>query len=272
MDTVSRYFKDIRKSQPLSPDEEKKLAFRIQDGDEEAINLLVEANLKFVVTVARTYQGRGLDLEDLIAEGNVGLIEAAKHFDPNYGFRFISYGCWWIRQAIQAALAQDRLIRLPMNKVGIVNQIAKTTSEFQDKEGRKPSDRELAKAVGISITEVRMMQAAVKYAIQLDQPVGEDGEDTLDSIIEDPKSPKCDSVLVSESLVKDVDMVLKIVLSDREATIVRSSFGINAPVLTDEEIGKKFDISAERVRQLKAAALMKMRKNKKVLNLLREYI
>lgn len=269
---AARYFSDIRKSKPLSSAREVELAIRIQDGDQDALNELVEANLKFVVTIARKYQGRGLEMEDLIAEGNTGLIEAAQHFDPKAGFKFISYGVWWIRQAILSAISNNKLIRLPMNKVGIVNTINKVTAEFREKEGRNPSDKELAKAAGVSIAEIRMMQNATRTTIQLDKPMGDDGDSTLDEVIADPGAKKADISMIDESLVTDVDIILKSVLSEREADVIRFSYGIGETELSDEKIGEKFGISGERIRQIKYGALNKLRKNRGVLDTLRDYL
>lgn len=270
MDTLNRYFKDIRKSKPLSPDREKELALAVQGGNEEALQELVEANLRFVITEAKKYQGRGLSLEDLICEGNVGLIEAAKRFDPSAGFRFISYAVFWIRQAILFALSSNRNIRLPLNRVGDLNAARKVKEEYASR-GETISDREVAHQVGISLEELGTLQRAGRSVVSLDLKVGDDEDNSLESIIKG-EGQDIDADLYKESLCDSLLRVLRSVLTEKEASIVAESYGVGCEVKSEEEIGEKWGISGERVRQIKLKAIAKIRKSSKALNCLREYL
>ena len=273
MNNIDRYFKDIRKSKPLTKEDEITLAQKVQKGDEEALNLLVTSNLRFVVTIARKYQGRGLELEDLIAEGNSGLIEAARHFDPESGFRFISYGIFWIKQAILAALSANRAIRLPFNKIGTVNAVQKAINNLTIKTGHIPSDKEIARYIGISEPEVSTIREASRQITSLDMSLGESEEDgTLESTIENENIVATDEETITSSLVTDVDRILKSILKEKDCFIIRNTYGIGCKEMTDEQIGEVLKISPERVRQVRLRILKDIRKNVKALAILREYL
>lgn len=273
MENIDIYFKDIRKKHPFSLEEEIQLAVRIQQGDARALNKLVEGNLRFVVTEARRHIGRGMDLEDLIQEGNIGLIEAAKRFDPEAGFRFITYAVYWIRQAIFTALSVNRTVRLPMNVVGSVNRINRAADLFRLTEGREPSDTEIAEITGIELEEVRTVFQASTRATSLSKPVGNTEEDgCLADLIEDVDVKSTDSIVFGEGLVTDLLRTLHSVLSQKECNIVAKSFGIGCVALTEEQVGKEIGISPERVRQLREASVKKLRKNGKVVATLLEYL
>ena len=275
MDTVSRYFHDIRRSNPLTKDAEIELAKKAQAGDEAALNQLIEANLRFVVTIARQYQGRGLALEDLIAEGNIGLIEAAKRFNPDEGYRFISYGVFWIRESIQSAINSNKLIRLPMNKISSSIAIHKVTSKYMDREGRKPTETELSKECGISIRDVRTILRANQFAVDLDQKLSDDEDSgTLESILTNPQDRWADEDTTKEGLQTDLLVLVKSILSGREYTCIVESFGIGCEALSDEAIAKKLNVSAERVRQIKLQSLHKLRHsmNPELKEILKSYL
>lgn len=273
MENIDIYFKDIRKKHPFSLEEEIQLAVRIQQGDARALNKLVEGNLRFVVTEARRHIGRGMDLEDLIQEGNIGLIEAAKRFDPEAGFRFITYAVYWIRQAIFTALSVNRTVRLPMNVVGSVNRINRAADLFRLTEGREPSDTEISEITGIELEEVRTVFQASTRATSLSKPVGNSEEDgCLADLIEDVDVKSTDSIVFGEGLVTDLLRTLHSVLSQKECNIVAKSFGIGCVALTEEQVGKEIGISPERVRQLREASVKKLRKNGKVVATLLEYL
>lgn len=267
---ISRYFHDIAKLSPLTSQEESRLALLIQEGDETALSTLVSANLKFVVTVARQYQGRGVSLEDLICEGNIGLVEAAKRFNPSAGFRFISYAVYWIKQAICFAITNNRSIRLPMNRVGNINTIRKLR-EKGIAEGTKVSDKELCSTLGISLSDLRTLDRALSPVLSLDSSIGDDEDSCLEDIVRD-KSADQDTELRSESLLTSLKDVLDTVLSERESRIIRLSYGISCTEQDDEHIGQMLNISSERVRQVRTYALSKLRKSPKTVNSLREYL
>lgn len=270
---IDIYFKDIRKSQPFTYEQEQELARAIQDGSQTALDELVKGNLRFVVTIAREYQGRGMDLTDLIQEGNIGLIKAAGKFDPEAGFRFVTYAVWWIRQQIFTALSESRLVRLPMNMVGVINQINKAAELFRKVEEREPSDTELAALTGIDIEDVRAVTPASVKAASLSKPVG-DGEDDgeLGDLLEDVDAVASDNIVVSESCTTDILRVLTSVLTEREAKVLIKVFGIGCEALSEEQAGKILDVSEERVRQIKNAALKKLKKSEKALEALRPYL
>ena len=269
--TVDSYLRDINSIPMVSPDEETGLAYSIQKGDEDAYRRLVEANLRFVVSVAKQYQSSGLDLCDLINEGNIGLMKAARRFDPTRGFRFISYAVWWIRQQIMAAISeQGRMVRLPLNQVGILNRINRARAQFEQENEREPSDRELAEF--LDITPDRVGEAIRHSArhISFDVSFGEDGDGTLLDVVPDENAELADRGLQQESLRTDIQHVM-MVLSPREREIVSLAFGIGCREMTLEEIGERFELTRERVRQVKEQAIRKMSRPG-VRNILRQYI
>ena len=269
--TVDSYLRDINSIPMVSPDEETELAYSIQKGDEDAYRRLVEANLRFVVSVAKQYQSSGLDLCDLINEGNIGLMKAARRFDPTRGFRFISYAVWWIRQQIMAAISeQGRMVRLPLNQVGILNRINRARAQFEQENEREPSDRELAEF--LDITPDRVGEAIRHSArhISFDVSFGEDGDGTLLDVVPDENAELADRGLQQESLRTDIQHVM-MVLSPREREIVSLAFGIGCREMTLEEIGERFELTRERVRQVKKKAIRKMSRPG-VRDILRQYI
>ena len=269
--TVDSYLRDINSIPMVSPDEETELAYSIQKGDEDAYRRLVEANLRFVVSVAKQYQSSGLDLCDLINEGNIGHMKAARRFDPTRGFRFISYAVWWIRQQIMAAISeQGRMVRLPLNQVGILNRINRARAQFEQENEREPSDRELAEF--LDITPDRVGEAIRHSArhISFDVSFGEDGDGTLLDVVPDENAELADRGLQQESLRTDIQHVM-MVLSPREREIVSLAFGIGCREMTLEEIGERFELTRERVRQVKEKAIRKMSRPG-VRDILRQYI
>ena len=269
--TVDSYLRDINSIPMVSPDEETELAYSIQKGDEDAYRRLVEANLRFLVSVAKQYQSSGLDLCDLINEGNIGLMKAARRFDPTRGFRFISYAVWWIRQQIMAAISeQGRMVRLPLNQVGILNRINRARAQFEQENEREPSDRELAEF--LDITPDRVGEAIRHSArhISFDVSFGEDGDGTLLDVVPDENAELADRGLQQESLRTDIQHVM-MVLSPREREIVSLAFGIGCREMTLEEIGERFELTRERVRQVKEKAIRKMSRPG-VRDILRQYI
>jgi len=255
----------------VSPEEETELAGRIKAGDEEAFRRLVEANLRFVVSVAKQYQNRGLDLTDLINEGNLGLMKAARKFDPTRGFKFISYAVWWIRQQILQALSdQGRLIRLPLNQVGVLNKIGRARMEFLQENEREPSDEELSELLDITPEKLGESMMSEAKSLSLDFPLGEDQSESLIDILPNHDAPSADKELVNESLRDDIITVMG-VLNDRERRVLALSFGLGCPAMTLEEIGENLDLTRERVRQLKMKAIHKL-SSPKVRSRLAQYL
>lgn len=273
MRIIDIYFKDIRKTQPFTYEQEQELAREIQAGSKVALNRLIKGNLRFVVTEARRFQGRGLDLVDLIQEGNLGLIRAAKRFDPEAGFRFITYAVWWIRQSIFTALSENRMVRLPANMVGLMNQLNRAAEIFKGVELREPTDVELSSITGISLEDIRNIAPVAGPTTSLSSPIGE-GEDAdeLGSLIEDQGSASVDDSVFSEGCTKDLLRVLRIALSEREASIVIKSFGIGCKSYSDETLGKDLQVSEERVRQLRNGAIRKLKRRPDILDILRPYL
>ena len=261
-ETVNQYLADINKYPLVTPDEETELAHRILAGDDEAFQRLVEANLRFVVSVAKQYQGHGLTLSDLIDEGNMGLIKAARKFDPTRGFRFISYAVWWIRQSILQGLSeQSRMVRLPLSQVGIINKITKATSTFLQENEREPTDEELAELVNITPSKLAETLRSNSPHLSFDTPFDKEGDGTLLDVLPDTSTPSTDSPMNHESLQHDLEEVMK-VLAPREREILKLAFGIGCEEQTLEEIGENFHLTRERVRQLKDKAIRKMSRPK----------
>ncbi|HQT91288.1 MAG TPA: sigma-70 family RNA polymerase sigma factor [Candidatus Kryptobacter bacterium] len=258
--TIDKYLQEIGKVDLLTPEEEIELAIKVRENDQKSLEKLIKANLRFVVSVAKQYQNQGLSLGDLINEGNLGLIKAAKRFDPTRGFKFISYAVWWIRQAILQALAeQSRIVRLPLNRVGALNKIGKKFSELEQEFEREPSPSEIAEQLDMSLYEVdKTLQISGRH-LSVDQPFvqGEDNK-LLDVMADDNQLPP-DYTLMKESLRTEVERALKS-LTDREAEVIRLYFGIEREhPLTLEEIGEKFNLTRERVRQIKEKAIRRLR-------------
>ena len=261
-DSLEKYLAEIGKIDMITPEEEAVLAKRIREGDTVALDTLTKANLRFVVSVAKQYQGHGLTLSDLINEGNVGLIKAAKKFDETKGFKFISYAVWWIRQSIMLGIVEhSRLIRLPLNKAGNVSKVNKLTSQFEQEFERDPTPEEIADTLHLKDDDVRDIIASNIRHISMDAPLGNDGDDgSMADILADTGEDTPDSGLVSESLREEIASALK-VLSEREAEVVAAYYGISGyPSMTVEEIAKKFNLSRERVRQIKERAIRRLRK------------
>ncbi len=269
--TVDEYLRDISRLEMISPDEETNLAARIKEGDEEALRRLVEANLRFVVSVAKQYQGRGLELLDLVSEGNIGLMKAAVRFDPTRGFKFISYAVWWIRQQILQALSeQGRIIRLPLNQVGFINTMVRTRETFLKENEREPSDEELAALMKVPVE--RLGEAALNdsRSPSLDRPMGEEDSGTLMDILPDAEAAAPDRDLDSESLRDDIRTAM-LVLEPREREVILQSFGIGCPARSLEEIGEGMRLTRERVRQLRMRAIRKL-SSPKVRSRLAQYL
>jgi len=257
--SLEKYLQDVGKEQMISAEEEVELAQRIKKGDRQALERLTKANLRFVISVAKQYQFQGLSLPDLINEGNLGLIKAAERFDETKGFKFISYAVWWIRQSILQALAeQSRIVRLPLNQVGSLNRINKAFSKFEQENERTPSPDELAEKLEITREKVTDSLRVSGRHVSVDAPF-QDGEDnSLIDVLANHDTPDSDNVLINESLIKEIDRALA-TLTDRERDILKSFFGIGVQEMTLEEIGDQFDLTRERVRQIKEKAIRRLR-------------
>ena len=258
--SLEKYLQEIGKVELLTPEEEIELAKKIKHGDQLALEKLTKANLRFVVSVAKQYQNQGLSLGDLINEGNLGLIKAAKRFDETRGFKFISYAVWWIRQSIKQALGeQSRIVRLPLNRVSAVNRVGKAFSVLEQKFERKPTKSELAEELDMSLFDVADTLKISGRHFSMDAPFEQERNSRLLSVIPDDKQPSTDQTLMDESLKKEVCRVLS-TLTEREAKIIRLCFGFDLDhSLTLEEIGEKFNLTRERIRQIKEKALRKLR-------------
>ncbi len=257
---LDQYLQEIGQIPLLTPDEEVDLARRIKQGDQEALHKLTRANLRFVVSVAKKYQGQGLSLADLINEGNYGLIKAAQRFDETRGFKFISYAVWWIRQAILQALAeQSRVVRLPLNRIGTISKIRKTSAKLSQVNDRSPNIEELAKELEIDVEKVREAMQHTGRHLSMDAPFNEDDDNSLLDVLPDDEDTQPDETLLDESVKIDIERALSL-LHPREAEITRLYFGIGREhPLTLEEIGQRFGLTRERVRQIKEKALRKLR-------------
>ena len=258
--SLDKYLQEIGKVDLLTPDEEIILAVQIKKGDPLALEKLVKANLRFVVSVAKQYQNQGLSLGDLINEGNLGLIKAAKRFDETRGFKFISYAVWWIRQSILQALAeQSRIVRLPLNRVGALNKIGKAYSNLEQEFEREPSAHELATELDMDISEVSDTLKISGRHVSMDAPFSQGEENRLLDVLENGEEPSPDYTLMSESLRSEIERALS-TLTEREAEVVKLYFGLNKEhSLTLEEIGEKFNLTRERVRQIKEKAIRRLR-------------
>jgi RNA polymerase primary sigma factor len=258
--SLDLYLREIGSTPLINASEEVKLARRIRQGDKIALEKLTKANLRFVVSVAKNYQNQGLSLADLINEGNIGLIKAAKRFDETRGFKFISYAVWWIRQAILQALAeQSRIVRLPLNRVGTLHKIGKVSSSLEQTYGRNPSPDEIAKELELSESEVADTLKISNSHLSLDQPFSVSEDNSLIDILEDEFQPGPDEALLDMSLRVEIDKALD-TLTAREAEVINLYFGLNSEkALTLEEIGARFNLTRERVRQIKEKAIRRLR-------------
>ncbi|MEI7472865.1 MAG: RNA polymerase sigma factor RpoD/SigA [Chitinophagaceae bacterium] len=271
--SLEKYLQEIGKVELITPEEEVKLAVRIKEGDQIALEKLTKANLRFVVSVAKQYQNQGLTLPDLINEGNLGLIKAAQRFDETRGFKFISYAVWWIRQSILQALAeQSRIVRLPLNKVGLTNRISKAYSQLEQEYEREPSAEELASFLDIDLEEIRSTLSASVRHVSMDQPIS-DGEDgTLMDLLQNPNAVSTDNDLAFRlSLKTEIERSLS-TLTERQKDVIRFFFGIGVDhPLTLEDIGERFNLTRERVRQIKDKAITKLRSTNRC-KLLKDYL
>ncbi|TXI88447.1 MAG: RNA polymerase sigma factor RpoD/SigA [Crocinitomicaceae bacterium] len=260
--SLDKYLQEIGKEELISADEEVELAKRIRNGDRRALERLTKANLRFVVSVSKQYQNQGLTLPDLINEGNLGLIKAAERFDETRGFKFISYAVWWIRQSILQALAeQARIVRLPLNKIGTINKISKAYSELEQKLERPPSAEELGEFLDVSAEEVRQSLSNSGRHISMDAPLSENDESSssMYDVLPNTYMNSPEKELVTDSLRKDIERSLS-TLTLREGEVVRLYYGLNGRYpLTLEEIGEQFDLTRERVRQIKEKAIRRLK-------------
>ena len=272
--SLDQYFQDISKIDLLTADEEIDLAILIKKGDEVAQEKLVKANLRFVVSVAKQFQNQGLSLGDLINEGNIGLIKAAQRFDVTRGFKFISYAVWWVRQGIMQAIADhQRVVRLPLNRVSLLTKIGKASKVLEQEYERKPSTEELANYLDITTDEVSFTQQTSGRQLSIDAPLssGNESHNSLLDVIPDNKNTLPDKELMQESLKNEVENILA-KLTEREAEVIRLSYGIGyEKSATLEEIGKQFNLTRERIRQIKEKAVRKLRLSKRS-NQLRKFL
>jgi len=258
--SLDKYLHEIGKVDLLTSEEEVTYARKLKEGDEEALNKLVKANLRFVVSVAKQYQNQGLSLPDLINEGNLGLIKAAQRFDETRGFKFISYAVWWIRQSILQALAeQARIVKLPLNKIGSINKVNKAFAELEQKYEREPSVAELVEVLELATDDVKEALRSSNRHISMDAPLTQDDDSNLYDVILSHDSPSPDRGLLNDSLRKEIERALA-TLTPREGNIIRLYFGLNGKhPHTLEEIGEEFDLTRERVRQIKEKAIKRLK-------------
>ena len=269
--SLDKYLQEIGREELISVEEEVELAQRIRQGDQRALEKLTRANLRFVVSVAKQYQNQGLSLSDLINEGNLGLIKAARKFDETRGFKFISYAVWWIRQSILQALAeQSRIVRLPLNQVGSLNKIGKALSKFEQENERRPSPEELATELELPKEKVTDTLRVAGRHVSVDAPFADGEDNSLLDVLVNPDSPNADRGLINESLSTEVDRALE-TLTERERDIIKYFFGIGTSEMTLEEIGEKFDLTRERVRQIKEKAIRRLRHSSRS-KLLKSYL
>ena len=269
--SLDKYLQEIGREDLITVEEEVELAQAIKKGDRKALEKLTRANLRFVVSVAKQYQNQGLSLPDLINEGNLGLIKAAEKFDETRGFKFISYAVWWIRQSILQALAeQSRIVRLPLNQVGSLNKISKAFQKFEQENERRPSAEELALELDLSVDKVTDSLKVSGRHISMDAPFVEGEDNSLLDVLVNDDAPIADRTLINESLQKEIDRALA-TLTDRESDIIKMFFSIGCQEMTLEEIGDKFQLTRERVRQIKEKAIRRLRQDSRS-KLLKSYL
>ncbi len=262
--SLDKYLQEISRIDLLNPDEEVELARRIKKGDKKALERLINANLRFVISVAKQYQNQGLSLPDLINEGNLGLIKAAQRFDETKGFKFISYAVWWIRQTILQSLAeQSRIVRLPLNKIGSINKLNKTLTSLEQEFEREPTIEELSKTMEVAPESIKEMMKNNGKHVSLDAPLNEEEDGNMYDILTSKDNTSPDSDLLNDSLKQEINRTLK-VLSFRESSIIRMYFGLDTKnPFTLEEIGEEFSLTRERVRQIKDKALKRLKNSTK---------
>ena len=261
--SLEKYLQEIGHQDLLTADEEVELAQQIKKGDRKALERLTKANLRFVVSVAKQYQNKGLSLPDLINEGNLGLIKAAERYDETRGFKFISYAVWWIRQSILQAIAeQSRIVRLPLNQVGSVKRIARELNKFEQENERKPSVEEMADRIDLPEEKIAEAMKINTHHVSMDAPFADGEDNSLLDFLPNTDSPSTDNVLDQESLRTEIGRVLD-VLNDREQKVIKAFFGIGMQEMTLEEIGDKYNLTRERVRQIKEKAIRRLRYNTK---------
>jgi len=260
--TLQLYMQQMGKHPMLSPEEEKELAIRAKQGDKEALKKLVEGNLRFVVSIAKNFMGWGVPLTDLIAAGNLGLIEAAKRFDPDKNVKFISYAVWWIRQAImQTIFQQTGAVRIPVKESLFIAKVKETYEKLKEELGREPTEEEIAKRLNTSVKKVKNALSIVRLPISLDMPLGEGGEEdfTLLDVLSKKGTEDIEKELIEETIHEELESMLD-VLDEREKEIIKMRYGLNGEESrTLEEVGEKLGISRERVRQLEQRALKKLK-------------
>ncbi len=272
-ESLEKYLQEIGKVDLITPEEEVKLALLIKQGDQKALDKLTKANLRFVVSVAKQYQNQGLTLPDLINEGNLGLIKAAQRFDETRGFKFISYGVWWIRQSIMQALAeQSRIVRLPLNKVGLTNRISRAFSQLEQEYERTPTTEELANFLDVDIEEVAATMSMAARHVSMDSPLSDGEESTLMDVMVNGNADSADKqIMFNDSLRQEIQRSLS-VLTPRQKEVICYFYGIGvSEAISLEDIGEKYCLTRERVRQIKDKALTKLRTFSRC-NLLKEYM
>jgi RNA polymerase primary sigma factor len=270
--SIDKYLSDVSKEEMITADEEVELAVRIKQGDERALNKLVNANLRFVISVAKQYQGHGLTLEDLIAEGNIGLITAAKRFDETKGFKFISYAVWWIRQSIMQAIAENsRVVRLPLNKVSAIQKVSNAFAKLEQSYERAPSTYEISKLLETNSDSVSDLLTYSQKQVSMDAPLVDGEENSLLNVLSNNDAKNPSDEMMRESLCRDIERVL-VSLKPREAEVVRMSFGLNGQTpMTLEEIANSLGLTRERIRQIREKALRSLRKKTNA-NFLKHYL
>tara|TARA_R110002126_G_scaffold291479_2_gene453043 strand:- start:4465 stop:5328 length:864 start_codon:yes stop_codon:yes gene_type:complete len=270
--SLEKYFQEISKIGLITADEEVELALKIKKGNQRALDRLVKANLRFVVSVAKQYQGQGLKLSDLINEGNLGLVKAAKRFDETRGFKFISYAVWWIRQSIMSALAeQSRIVRLPLNKIGNISKIKKIYSKLEQQNERIPTYVEIANELDTTVSSVALSMKNSGKHLSMDAPFKEGEESNLYNVLQSDESPRPDTNLIKQSLSTEINRALD-TLTYKEAKVIKMFYGLeNHSPSSLAEIGETFDLTRERVRQVKQRAIRRLQ-NKSKTDVLRYYL
>ena len=260
---LEKYLQDISHEGLVSVEEEIELARKIKKGDVKALEKLTKANLRFVVSVAKQYQNQGLSLPDLINEGNLGLIKAAKKYDETRGFKFISYAVWWIRQSIMQAISeQSRIVRVPINQMGVIHKMRKVVQQFEQEYQRLPSIDEIAEQIDLPKEKIVEIMSMITKKISMDAPISTNDDGNLLDVLPNKNSPSADEDLLEEGLKKEIERLL-VSLSEREQIILRGYFGINQREMSLEEIGEQTGLTRERVRQLKEKAIKRLRHNVK---------